>query len=812
MQAGPSSLKSEPSIPYASSPLAEPAGLNVPEGQINQWTTALLFSALVSLGLLAISFALFTPSYELNDDAIISLVASGLAFGRAPDCHINMFNHIFVGMALSKLYASNQHIPWYGIYLSVCNFLATTVICFCFIWRKPLKLALSCFLLFFVCAVLHVAVFVGYTTCSSLLCLSALFLLVRLSESETKSWAGHSCVVALMVFASLVRVEPIQLFSVLGTLLFLTGKVSIPKQLAAALLAIGISFGSAMGLHELSKHIYESDKGWRNFLLVEKASHPFTNYGYAKPVKQEDPSVKLANWSEVDGEMLSSWNYLDTEVFSLSNFQNVYARIASSSKGMPVFSKLQALGVILSDGSLMPMALICGISLLFMSRVRRRNFSFFLLGNFCLLVLMAVFLKVVPRVYYPIFCLATLLAIWELANCRLFSTSNTLPESDANGFLTWLSQRSRAGSIAFVLPLSLLLLLGFSLFIDKNFVVPKRTVLNLHVKLLDAIARLKPSKSDLYLAWTFPYEGIMPFDDLTTYFANLTICPVNWLCQSPVVNDVTQRFGLAKLLQDLDNPHLFFISIRGYNDILARYLHKHYDLDFKYENLGSFAPFGGLHPEFPVVQSEIWRWARGKMPEGGWTCKPSNADKVLTLFPSQSYNWTYSQFALAPKDKRSIYSKIAGLISPEEGPSPCMNCSGKSDGGDRKFQSSERLPTFSQFGRLAINPRDYTHFFIDIQVPDKVTVNRKVSIDLNLNSAHPRHFFIPLQLDGNMHHYEFALADLGFAKNEPITQMNVYPVFLREPGEKSSFTIKSFGFAHDKGKSNSLAAVAKASD
>ena len=87
-------------------------------------------------------------------------------------------------------------------------------------------------------------------------------------------------------------------------------------------------------------------------------------------------------------------------------------------------------------------------------------------------------------------------------------------------------------------------------------------------------------------------------------------------------------------------------------------------------------------------------------------------------------------------------------------------------------------------------------------------------LGLNTNSAHPRKFFVPIQMDGNMHHYEFALADSGLAKDESITQMNVYPVFLRQPGEKSSFTLKSFGFLRDKGEDfvGKDAAVARASE
>jgi hypothetical protein len=123
----------------------------------------------------------------------------------------------------------------------------------------------------------------------------------------------------------------------------------------------------------------------------------------------------------------------------------------------------------------------------------------------------------------------------------------------------------------------------------------------------------------------------------------------------------------------------------------------------------------------------------------------------------------------------------------------CPDCKTKPNKA-QIFDTRGVFPTISSFQKLEIDPRDYSHFYIDMAASDEVSTNRAALVQFNINSAHPLKIQIPLVWNDKMHHYEFPLEQVGFNNGEIIRQMNVHPVFLRKEGEKSHFSIRRFGF------------------
>ena len=74
----------------------------------------LAFSFATVLVLLAVTWALFRPSYDTNDDVFISMIAAGQGFCPAPDEHL-VFTNVLIGHALKRLYTAWPQAPWYGM-------------------------------------------------------------------------------------------------------------------------------------------------------------------------------------------------------------------------------------------------------------------------------------------------------------------------------------------------------------------------------------------------------------------------------------------------------------------------------------------------------------------------------------------------------------------------------------------------------------------------------------------------------------------------------------------------------------------------
>ena len=732
---------------------------------------------------IALSFLLLHARFETNDDVVMSLLASGLAFGSPPDFHI-LYSHVVIGAILSKLYSLNQHIPWYGLYLTTANLVSTTVICFCFLFGRATKKSILFFLGFYIVAILHIVTVIQFTTSAALMCIAAVFLLIRLGEDGERNLLGFCTASALLVFGSFIRIESFQLISVLAAFLFVCrdfGKELVRKRVFVVLAVI---FALSMCLHKVHVAVYDRDPEWKHFLQTWKDSYKILNEGYTQPVIDESPAAKSVGWTSVDGQMLASWNYIDRDNFSLEKFQRISAALAKEK--MPVYPKIRDLTDMCTDLSIMPMALLILLAIPRMQNETRNRFLIFWAGNASLVIGLCIFLKLVPRVYYPIFCLLCLLALWD-SKLKLFGSA-----SGKNADSSSASAKPEALRLIAPILLSALLLLLTGGWLNLTCVQPQRLVNRLHDELVQGIENLKPSKNEMYLSWSFPYLGIRPFDDLTKIFEHMTICPVAMLSQSQVYNNVTAHYGIHNIFTELDNPKIRFISSSFENDIFLKYEQLHFGKEYKYEEV---CPFGSV---------KVWRWQSGIMRpfvEGPWCCRPSDAEHVLKLFPNKDHNWAYAGLSEVKK-KSSIFAssalffwKLTHATAPV-----CQVCKINSEKTGTNFESLKPLPTFSSFGALRVDSREYPHFYIELAVDRNVIVNRCVFVQLNLTSAHPVEFKIPLQADDKMHRYEFDLSKLklDLPKGELITDMSVHPVYVRSPGEKSKFSLLEFGFVHDK--------------
>jgi hypothetical protein len=545
--------------------LSERKNLPLPATMSNRSTLsagqAWLVAFCAGLILTVLASKVFCPVFETNDDVILSMICSGLGFARQPDSHM-LFSNLAVGTVLSRLYTINQHIPWYGLYLFTSNLLSTTVIFFSLLWRRSPLFGMGLSLTFFACAVLHILLFVQFTTTASLLSVAALALLVRMTELRKTNWQFYIAPLCLLVLSSLIRIQSLQLFACLGTLLFLIGPADLRKQRLWALSVLGVSLALGMSFHHLSYALYDADKGWGHFPRINPVVSMFINFGQSQSLPANSKLPSQVGWTNTDLQMLTNWNYIDRENFSIEKLEKISKLIPVAT--VPLSVKLERLKSIFDDCSLLPMVLSILFCLPFIKRDQWLGFGLLWGGTVAIIVLLCLFIKIESRAYYPMFCLLNFCALNAL-------DQKALHETFRNKRLVALSAIALA-----------MLGMAYASWCERIFLEPERVVKRLRQSVQRSLAMIGPSSSQVYVGWQFPYDAILPYEDQTNYFQNLVVLPVNALCQTPVTADILKKYDIKNLFSQLTNPNIRILSTADENDLLAQYVLEHYHQKIKF--------------------------------------------------------------------------------------------------------------------------------------------------------------------------------------------------------------------------------------
>jgi hypothetical protein len=545
--------------------LSERKNLPLPETMSNRSTLsagrALLVAFVAAAILTVLVSKVFCPVFETNDDVILSMICSGLGFARQPDSHM-LFSNLAIGTVLSKLYSINLHVPWYGLYLFASNLISTTVVFFSLLWRRSPLFGMGLSLAFFACAVVHILLFVQFTTTASLLSIAALVLLLKITELRNIDWRLYVAPLCLLVFSSLIRIQSLQLFACLGILLFLTGPADCRKQRFWALSVLGISLALSMSFHHLSYALYDVDKGWGHFPRINPVVSMFINFGQSQSLPADSKLPSQVGWTNTDLQMLTNWNYIDRENFSIEKLEKISKLIPVAA--VPLSVKLERLKSLCEDLSLLPMALSILFCLPFIKRDQWLRFGLLSGGTAAIIVLLCLFIKIESRAYYPMFCLLNFAAFNALDH-------KALQEIFRNKRLVALSAIALA-----------ILGMAYAAWFEKIFLEPERVVNRLRQSVQRSLALIHPGTSQVYVGWQFPYDAILPYEDQTKYFENLVVLPVNALCQTPVTADILKKYDIQNLFAQLTNPNIRVMSTADENDLLAQYVLEHYHQKIKF--------------------------------------------------------------------------------------------------------------------------------------------------------------------------------------------------------------------------------------
>lgn len=278
---------------------------------------------------LLVSHALFPPFYQMNDDGVMTLLASGTLIAPQPSPYL-LWIHPGLGAVLVQLYSSVTGVPWYRILLILLQLLAGFTCAWAFCQgNRGRDRALLAVVYFLVVDGMTYAL-PQYTITAALLGQSGI--LVWLACARGRPWdvPAGSLFVTVMTMGALLRAEACALTLLLALPLLLVhtllpeapvtsrgrrlARLWLPFGLAGVLLLLCVSS------HEL---VYSSHPQGKHTHSLRRAVSLFTDYGLAPHDSATRDIYQQAGWSSNDRELLDDFFFADPEVYHLDRILQI---------------------------------------------------------------------------------------------------------------------------------------------------------------------------------------------------------------------------------------------------------------------------------------------------------------------------------------------------------------------------------------------------------------------------------------------------------------------------------------------------------
>jgi hypothetical protein len=556
------------------------------------------FAGLTVALLFALTFSIFQPGFDTNDDAVMNMVVAGKGYGLFPDEHM-VFSNVLLGLVLKSLYTTWPSIPWYGAYLVSVHFLAQTVMLFCIIRPGYTRLRLRLYLAYFAVAGLYVLNNLQFTSAAFLTGQSGVILLLWLMRrfdidkiSVRQFVPACALAFALLVFSSLVRREVF--YPVVGLAIPTCGLMALfgRRPIAASICAAGIlalAFAVAAGCWRYNQAYYDADAGWRNFYEYNKVRVKFNDEAWVRYSPEMAYLFREVGWSENDFEMLNSWFFDDENRYSLQALQHVLTQYSWRESRVSADMFASSIAAVFFDRESLALFLVLPILVFCMER---RTVNFAVVGGMlamagALIAYLILFSKTPPsRVYVP-----TLAFPLAVAACLSHGSTYLPPER----FRTWLrmvfSQPAgwrRALRFPLTKYVSVLVLLAMCTGVASGSYQQyrrSRERIKSSNQLYDLLSSIDASDDKLFICWaaTFPYEALRPFDTLKS-MEDLHLLVLGWPQKTPLHYRMKQRFGIRDLAEAIYRRNdLYLVAHPYYLGLYEQYIREHFGVELCYE-------------------------------------------------------------------------------------------------------------------------------------------------------------------------------------------------------------------------------------
>jgi hypothetical protein len=566
------------------------------------WRCAFLLTTLLYVALAAV----FRPAYETNDDAAMSMIAAGKLIATAPDEHL-VFTHPLIGLGLKGLYTLAPNTPWYGLYLLATQIAAHTVIAGLLFLYCPPRRALTWFLFWMTTVGIYFITHLQFTTTAFLAGMAGVLLLWEAARRACERAASSTNVAApgnappilglllagaaLVLWCEMIRWYMFYLIALMPLpaigVWWLWQKPGWKLSAQAAGVAVLVIL-SGFGLKELHLAYYHADPEWRNFYEYNELRAQFNDTVKVVYNEETRASFEQAGWSAIDMQMMSSWCYEDTTVFSQDKLQQIWeSRAWDTTERKRLKAVLLEMQPLLREPQLQ-LCLFLLFLLTFLVPLDRRHLSFnavvvsTALGA---LLLLSIMQKIPPpRVYMPILVWAIVAMAWSLV-------SRSLTHPGTRHALTLLQVCQRLIVLPFrpgtpvhgwaytngILIQACIVLGGLGLTIkEQRLYQAERTAAQRQFR--DDLRAFQPVPTKLYVLWgaSIPMEDLAPLKSFRAH-SDLHLLWFGWPQQMPAHRAMKARYGITNLMQEWpDHPEVQVICPAICTEFYANYAKTHY--------------------------------------------------------------------------------------------------------------------------------------------------------------------------------------------------------------------------------------------
>jgi hypothetical protein len=556
----------------------------------------LRFALLAVLALLAIAFVVLQPSYDTNDDVFMTMIVSGQSFCPAPDEHL-IFSNVLIGHALTQLYTTWPHFPWYGCYLLLIHYLAQVSLLYCALKSGPESVAggtrrrLALYLIYFVVVELLFFNSLQFTTTAFLAAQAGIFLLLlavrrRTSQVEaTVAWPLGTAGLMLLV-AGLVRLESLWMaLLVAAPLAFSLARQASRRALVAGGIATATAAILIVSATAYDRISYRHDPRWSGFFDYNQLRVKFNDYQWTFYSPQTAHVFQAVGWTKNDHEMIAHWFFDDPAVYSEQHLRAILQAYPWKTERLTPAYFWQIGRGMLRDRSVWAVMLV--LPFFFAGIDRRSQPRWAIIGcaivGIGLVALITWNNKLPPaRVYFPLLSFPLAAALLLSASSANASPLRVEQTTKAGGRLrqaviTWRTRPPRTRAV--------LVLLVVGIGMGSHHQCRRSLLVHRDRRALQTfLDELRPDGRNLYVCWgaTMPFELASPLDTLASR-SQMPMLNLVWTQRTPWQEHIKAQHEISNLAQAIyQRDDIVLVAAPADQALFATFAKEHFQTDVEF--------------------------------------------------------------------------------------------------------------------------------------------------------------------------------------------------------------------------------------
>ncbi len=541
-----------------------------------------LVAVLTNVGLFLLTYAIYTPFFQTNDDPAMMLEVAGVALSPQPTEYL-LFTSVVLGTILKNLYLIMPTIPWYGYYLAFSLLMGNIAILYVLLRRNPHYFSVLLFALYFLLISTFTLISMQFTV-TGFVCglggLALVFLMPHKSDNlfNIKGLLTISGIIGafLIGLSLMIRTEAVAMAVVLFSPIILAEFYRQKKLMIPKFIQFGFVLAVCVPLY-LMNHVAYSSPEWKEANAFRAGVAQFVdNHVMAKASEEKrKEAMEKVGWRPIDNAMLSFWFFMDKEIYSAKNFETVLSILENEMNTDEIDTYIWDY---IYKQPIVNRAMM--IALFFVVFLFIKTDDKILLGIHIGFVLLA---------YLGIhYLLWTLHYLYKQAPPHVYTSAYvflaTLPlflmheKTSFNPFKSGFEVRSVVAAV-----------LGLLVFYYGSQGHKELSLLSKNAKanaknLTQVVKAMNPTPDNLFVVWasSFPYESISPFSDLD-FMRPLNLFSLGSIQRTPIADAVLDKFDLKNIYTAIPEKKNIYLIIRqdyqqqyNWTGIYNQYMYEHY--------------------------------------------------------------------------------------------------------------------------------------------------------------------------------------------------------------------------------------------